>query len=158
MLRAICLSTLVSVLVPPTLVASPAAVSSPAHRNLVRLSLNFYSTLPSGSMILCKAQIVLDSSGSSRGTSLPAVLSPQAAGATILRGPSATCSIEIPLCWTGDLPSTAVSVRYEIDAATRPGMPIVVGRGVQAAIPIVTAGPGAQVRLSLGPIPEGSIR
>lgn len=107
-------------------------------------------------MILCKAQLVPDSGGSSRGTPPPAVLSQRATGATMLLGPSATCSVEIPLCWTGDLPS-AMTVRYEIDAATRPGMPIVLRRGVQAAIPITPAGPGAEVRLTLRQIPEGSI-
>lgn len=158
MLRAICFATLVSFLAParPARAASPTAVSSPAHRSLVRLNFSFYSTLPSGSMILCKAQLVPDSGGSSRGTPPPAVLSQRATGATMLLGPSATCSVEIPLCWTGDLPS-AMTVRYEIDAATRPGMPIVLRRGVQAAIPITPAGPGAEVRLTLRQIPEGSI-
>jgi hypothetical protein len=103
----------------PLRAASPSLDANEVHRNLIRLDVNLRSTLPSGSIVLCKAELAREAGAPAESKQF--VASGVAAGATTSASSSRVCALEIPLCWTGNSLPSGVTLRSEIDAAKSPG-------------------------------------
>jgi hypothetical protein len=126
MRTSLCLAVLLSAIgwAVPLRAASPSLDANEVHRNLIRLDINLRSTLLSGSIVLCKAELVPEAGALTESKHFFAA--GVAAG-----GSSRVCALEIPLCWTGNSLPSNVTLRFEIDAAKSPGAPLVaLRRGV----------------------------
>src|SRR5208282_2759124 len=75
-------------------------------------NLTIASTLPAGSTITCKAQIVPSQAviGPIQQTPVPMEM---AAGVATVTGSTATCTVEIPFSWTVNSARNGVSLSYE---------------------------------------------
>jgi hypothetical protein len=94
----------------------------------VTFNLTIASTLPSGSTITCKVQILPGVSGMESA----AVPVEAAAGVAVVTGTAATCTVEIPFAWTLSNTRGGVSMSYEIDAFNATGtLPNVVRTSAQ---------------------------
>jgi hypothetical protein len=126
----------------------------PSGVSFVHFNLSVASTLPSGSIILCRGELVPGSNnfnGGGGGASMTPLA--EAASTTELRGSTAECALEIPFSWTGNGGRSNVSVRYEVDALTSPGVPpVVLKRGVEPAIRIVQPPAAGVLRLSFNTV------
>ncbi len=137
--RALCLIMLASVLglTDRAWAAAPGGGAPPASGVfLAHINLSVASTLPAGSIILCKGELVFGSSELNGGNSQPwpAPLAEEA-GTTVLRGSTAECALEIPFSWTGNRVPSDVAVCYEIDAISGPGgLPVVLAKGTHPGI------------------------
>jgi|SRR5579863_3635678 len=110
--------------------AHAASGSDPrrVHQSLLRLSIRFDSTVPSGSLVVCKVALI--SGGSGAGPS------PKAIVRLVPDPASGVCALEIPLRWTGNIAPSTVAIHYEIDAVVRAGaLPVVLRSGIEAADP-----------------------
>ena len=153
MRRALCLSALLSAIgwFGTAQAASPSLNTVQVHRNLIRLNVHLYTTLPAGSMVVCKAELVPETV-SPGGNRQDFVLG-FAAGAASLQGSSGICMVEIPLCWTGNGLPSSVTLRFEVDAETRPGAPLVVLRRGFLRAPAGSDAAYPTLSLNLGAIP-----
>lgn len=157
MKRAICLLMLVSLLgcASPSWAAPPERGAPMASGvSFVHFNLGVASTLPAGSTILCKGELVPAANQLNGGASRfrPTPLA-SATGRTVLRGSMAECALEIPFSWTGNGGQTDVAVRYEIDALTRPGvLPVVLQRGVEPAFHLAPSPIAGVVRLGFNSV------
>ena len=116
MKRAMCLFVLVSVLgfANRAWAEEPEDGASPVF--FVQFNVSVGPSLPAGSIILCKAELVPGSSELGRAMSRRwPTLHGQMTSATVLRGPAAECALEFPFSWTGNGPGE-IAMRYEIDA------------------------------------------
>jgi hypothetical protein len=131
MKRAICLFVLVSVLgfANGARAGAPAGAASPVF--FVQFNVSVGPSLPAGSIILCKAELVPGANELDRATSRRwPTLHGQVTSATVLRGPAAECALEIPFSWTGNAGPDEIAMHYEIDAIGRPGaLPVVLAEG-----------------------------
>ena len=128
---------------PPERGAPPASGVS-----FVYFNLSAASTLPAGSIILCKGELVPVENqfggGASRSHLMPLAA---ATSKTVLRGSTAECALEIPFSWTGNGGQSDVAVWYEIDAVTRAGAPTaVLQRGVEPVVRLVLSPAAGVVR------------
>ncbi|HUD55326.1 MAG TPA: hypothetical protein VMR02_08875 [Terracidiphilus sp.] len=150
MKRAICLFVLVSVLgfANRAWAGAPAGAASPVF--FVQFNVSVGPSLPAGSIILCKAELVPGSNELDRATSRRwPTLHGQVTSATVLRGPATECALEIPFSWTGNAGPDEIAMHYEIDAIGHPGaLPVVLAEGVRTGIRI--AGPPAASFVRLG--------
>jgi hypothetical protein len=157
MKRAICLLMLVSLLGCAGLAwAAPPERRAPLDSgvSLVRFNLSVAATLPAGSIILCKGELVPAANQFNGGASRfrPTPLASDTSR-TVLRGSTAECALEIPFSWTGNGGQTDVAVRYEIDALTRPGvLPVVLQRGVEPAFHLAPSPTAGVVRLGFNSV------
>ncbi len=136
MKRAIYLFVLVSVLgfANRAWAVSPDGEASAVF--FVQFNLSVGATLPAGSIILCKAELVPGSSEFDRaaGGRWP-IPHRQVTNATVLLGSAAECALEIPFSWTGNADPGEIAMHYEIDAIARPGtLPVVLAKGVRMGI------------------------
>jgi hypothetical protein len=132
---------------PPEHRGVPVAVSGVYS---VTFNLTIASTLPSGAVITCKAQIVpaqsLLQSQSQQGAVTPIE---SAAGIATVTGSTATCPVEIPFTWTLASAKEGVGLSYEIDAFNVPGtLPTVVRTSLQQGIPEAFPASGATSSVS----------
>jgi hypothetical protein len=146
MLRALCLSIVASLfcMTCPAWAThaegnAPAAPLSP----WVQFRFAIASSLPAGSILTCKAEIVPSPNVFGNGAAPIAAASAR----TILRGASAICALEIPFSWTGNRASRALALRYEIDAAT-PAGGVVLQRGLSPAVSLASSPAGPVVNLN----------
>jgi hypothetical protein len=108
----------------------------------VNFNVRIASTLPAGTTITCRAQIV-------PGQGAPGFLNQQwnaypvgtAAGLAAVTGSTATCAAEIPFSWTVTSGQNGVMLSYEIDAVTSSGSATMLVRrsalqGISAAFPV----------------------
>jgi len=152
MKRAICLLMLVSLLGCAGLAwAAPPERRVPLNSGVsfIHFNLRVASTLPAGSIILCKGELVPAANQFDRGASRSRLtpLAP-AATRTVLRGSTAECALEIPFSWTGNGGQSDVALRYEIDAVTHAGAPTaVLQRGVEPVVRLVPSPTAGVVRL-----------
>jgi hypothetical protein len=88
----------------------------------VTFNLTIASTLPTGSTITCRAQIVPTLKGSDA-TNLQVLAAPveTATGIATVNGSTATCTAEIPFSWTLPNSQSTVMLSYEIDAVSTTG-------------------------------------
>lgn len=151
MRRALCFSMLLWAIgwAGPAGAASPGLHAARVHRGLIWLDVHIYSTLPSGSLVTCRAE--LEPEAESPGEEMRSdAWAAGAGGSAILAGSFRLCAVEVPVWWTGDRLPLAMTLRYEIDVETRPGMRFVV---VQRRILQTYASSPVTVSLNLGPIP-----
>lgn len=155
MRSALCLSVLLAAMGwgGPVRAASPSIGAAQVHRNLIRLDVNLHFTIPSGAMVVCKAELAPQTGSSDTGRFL---FDPQGAaqGKAVLNGSIGVCAVEIPLCWTGNNPPRGVTLRYEIDAEKWHGEPPAVLK--QGLLTVSLAGPSAAsstLNVSLNTIP-----
>ena len=115
----------------------------------IQFNVSVGSTLPVGSIILCKAELVPGSNEVGPGETQHRLTSLGAAtSATVLRDPTAECALEIPFSWTGDTGRSEIAMHYEIDAIARPGtLPVVLTRGVRSGLRVAEPPAGSFVRL-----------
>jgi hypothetical protein len=157
MKRAICLSMLVSLLgcAGPAWAAPPERGAPLASGvSFVHFNLSVASTLPAGSIILCKGELV-PAANRFNGAASRSRLAPLASttGRTVLRGSTAECALEIPFSWTGNGGQSDLAVRYEIDAIARPGaQPVVLQRGVEPAVRLAPSPTAGVVRLGFNSV------
>lgn len=122
----LCLAVLLSAIgwAGPARAASPSLNANAIHLNFIHLDFNLRSLLPSGSLVLCKAELVPETAPPFENKQFVAARV-TAEGTTILAGPARVCALEIHLCWTGNSLPSGVTLRFEIDAAKSPGAPLV---------------------------------
>jgi hypothetical protein len=141
--------------------ANRAAVGAPeggapaaSGASLIRFNVMVSSTLPAGSIILCKGELVPSPNQSAGGiTHQQLTLVAEAISKTVLRGSSAECALEIPFSWTGNGTQIDVAVRYEVDAFPKPGAPVILQRGVEQGIRFTAALPPGTGRLGFNSVP-----
>jgi hypothetical protein len=155
MSRAISLFALASLLVFANCAAAaaPGDGAPPASgASLIHFNVTFSSTLPAGSIILCKGELVPSPNQFGGGNTWQQTPVAEAISKTVLRGSTAECALEIPFSWTGNGTQTEVSVRYEVDAFPKPGAPVILQRGVEAVTRLTATPPGIG-RLGFNSVP-----
>jgi hypothetical protein len=128
--------------------AAPAEGNAPAavYSSFVELRLNIASSLPAGSILTCKAEIV---PGTFDEPDRGFAFFGRASGATTLRettispGAAALCTLEIPFSWTGNRAPRTLILRYEIDGASPAGL-AVLQKGLSTALRLAPS-PAVQI-------------
>lgn len=134
--------------------AAPGGETPPASgASSIRFNVMVNSTLPAGSIILCKGELVPSPNQFAGGNTRQQTPVAEAISKTVLRGSTAECALEIPFSWTGNGTPTGVTVRYEVDAIPKPGAPIILQRGVEAGIRFTAPRPPGIGRLGFNPVP-----
>jgi hypothetical protein len=138
----LCAALLVSAAVPA--VGAPEQRASSTTVNgvySITFNLNIASSLPAGTTITCRAQMVPGQGGLNLGNpQLAATPVETAAGVATVAGSTAICAAEIPFSWTVTSAQGGVMLSYEIDAVSSSGStPLLVRssarQGIGAAFP-----------------------
>jgi hypothetical protein len=118
--------------------------AAPAGVSFIRLLSVVYSTLPAGTVVLCRAHL----DGQTTQPGMP--LAHEGAGMAIVASPSGTCAVEVPV-WLpdGHSPSDG-TLRYEVDLESPGDPPKPLQRGVLLAFPVGRASSASRVEVSLG--------
>lgn len=135
----------------------PAEGNAPVavFNSFVELRFNIASSLPAGSILTCKAEIV---PGDVDGPDRVFATIGRANGATTLRGTTippgsaGLCALEIPFSWAGNRVPHILLLRYEIDAVGPTGL-IVLQKGRSSAIHLSPLSSGQTVNLNVVSVP-----
>jgi hypothetical protein len=116
---------------------APAVVSGVYS---ITFHLSIFSTLPTGTILTCRAWITPNPARNPRNQPLASAPA-QAVGRVVFAGSTAACTAEIPFAWTAEGAPGGVVLSYEIDAVSRSGVAtrLVSGAGVGAALPCRSA-------------------
>jgi hypothetical protein len=156
----ISLLLLVALLAPAAALAASAADQGTAPTMVsgvysVTFNLNLASTLPAGTTITCRAQIVPNQGGPSLlNSQFAAIPVGTARGLAAVTGSTATCMAEIPFSWTQTSAPGGVILSYEIDAVSSSGSARLLVRSsaqqnIGAAFPASGASAGFSINLTL---------
>lgn len=126
--------------------AAPAEGNAPTtvFSSFVELRFNIASSLPAGSILTCKAEIVpgvfdeLDRGFASFGS---ASSTTTLRGTTIPPGTAGLCALEIPFSWAGNRAPRTLMLRYEI---VSPAGRVLLQKGLSSRLPLVPS-PAAQI-------------
>jgi hypothetical protein len=111
--------------------------------SLVQFRFNIASSMPAGSVLTCKAEIVPDDGWARQLTPIE-----RASGTTTLRGAIALCALEIPFSWAGNQALRICALRYEINGISPTGA-VVVLKGLCPAITLAPSPAGVVVNLHI---------
>ena len=126
--------------------AAPAEGNAPtaAFNSFVELRFNITSSLPAGSILTCKAEIVpgiFDEPDRGFGSFGRASSTTTLRGTTIPPGPAGLCALEIPFSWPGNRAPRTLMLRYEI---VSPAGLVLLQKGISSTIYFAPS-PAAQI-------------